>query len=659
MSVRPGWDDSTSPLRRKALSLLWGDRIGLLIFLLSLCLFGLTWRTAFLINDSYTIANGLYALEHGSLDMTTAAYGPGLETPGAEWYDGELFSRNYGVIFAALPLVYLLRALELVADLRIVVVAAWCLTLLAATLLAGRILDRRRTATYAGSVAVFGLFSLNVALATPLDPVQHHLIALQIVHVVGAAFVGVFAYRLVRELHDRRRAVLAAVLVTLATPLPFWAAVPKRHVLTAAVVLAVAFAITRSRNGERAYATESRALAYVLVGLLAWVHAPEALVVLVALVVVDVPSAPANDARSLAVVGGAFLVSLVPMLATNFALTGDPLTVPRALRNAPPDADLAIDARSGSNPDAAGGDTQTDTVPEHSAAGNESNEETNTVTEGSARDGREGWSTPPILLPVIALVESAFEALATFGELLSQGLSKLSTRPDQVYHSFVRSGYVDRVARRAQDAPSANLSFLESAPVVAGLVAVIPAAWTRLRAYGGSSRLRPHIPPVDAFVVVFAVCYSLVYVSRLPVHAQVTVRYLFPLYPVAVYGLVRLPPVGAVLTRHWRTFAWTYSAGLLVGSQLLFVALVLLTPGRGEAFQFHALLALSTAGLVGAWALTGRTVGKCGQFGAFSIGLATAAATTFLLFVTVEYFALGDSHALPMVRVLAELVDLV
>jgi len=54
MSVRPAWDDSTSPLRRKALSLLWGDRIGLLIFLLSLCLFGLTWRTAFLINDSYT-----------------------------------------------------------------------------------------------------------------------------------------------------------------------------------------------------------------------------------------------------------------------------------------------------------------------------------------------------------------------------------------------------------------------------------------------------------------------------------------------------------------------------------------------------------------------------------------------------------------------------
>jgi len=659
MSVRPAWDDSTSPLRRKALSLLWGDRIGLLIFLLSLCLFGLTWRTAFLINDSYTIANGVYALEHGSLDMTTAAYGPGLETPGAEWYDGKLFSRNYGVIFAALPLVYLLRALELVADLRIVVVAAWCLLVLAATLLAGRIFDRRRTATYAGSVAVLGLFALNVALATPLDPVQHHLIALQVVHMVGAAFVGVFAYRLVRELHDRRRAVMAAVLVTFGTPLPFWAAVPKRHVLTAAVVLAVAFAIARSRDGERAYATESRALAYVLVGLLAWIHAPEALVVLVALAVVDVPSAPSNDARSLAVVGGAFLVSLVPMLATNFALTGDPLTVPRALRNAPPDADLAIDGRSGSNPPADGGDTQPDAAPENAAFGSESSEETGTTTEGTGGDGRDGWSTPAILLLGFALVESMFEALATFGELLTHGLSKLSTGPDQVYHSFVRSGYVDRVARRAQDAPSANLSFLELAPVVAGLVAVIPAAWTKVKAYGGSSRLRPRISPVDAFVVVFAVCYSLVYVARLPVHAQVTVRYLFPLYPIAVYGLVRAPAVGAVLTRNWRTFVWTFSAGVLVGSQLLLVSLVLLAPGRGEAFQFHALLALGTAGLVGVWALTGRTAGKWGQFGAFTLALATAAATTFVLFVTLEYFVLGDSHALPMVRVLAELIDLV
>jgi len=270
---------------------------------------------------------------------------------------------------------------------------------------------------------------------------------------VGAAFVGVFAYRLVRELHDRRRAVMAAVLVTFGTPLPFWAAVPKRHVLTAAVVLAVAFAIARSRDGERAYATESRALAYVLVGLLAWIHAPEALVVLVALAVVDVPRrrrttpghSPSSAARSSS--------PLVPMLATNFALTGDPLTVPRALRNAPPDADLAIDGRSGSNPPADGGDTQPDAAPENAAFGSESSEETGTTTEGTGGDGRDGWSTPAILLLGFALVESMFEALATFGELLTHGLSKLSTGPDQVYHSFVRSGYVDRVARRAQDAP--------------------------------------------------------------------------------------------------------------------------------------------------------------------------------------------------------------
>lgn len=625
MNEDEGIIDSVRLLRRRTLAFVFGDRIGLLIFLASLCLFGLVWRTAFLINDSYTLANGLYALERGSLDMTSAVYGPALETPGANFYDGEIYARNYGALFAALPVVFLLKGLAAVADLRIVLVAVWCLLLLAAILLTGRILDRRRLASIGGSSAVLVLFVVNVVLATPLDPPQYHLLALQTVHLVGAAFVGVFTYRLVSTVHGRRLALLATILVTLGTPLAFWASVPKRHVLTAAVALAIAFAIGRSRDRDRSHATVVRASAYALVGLLAWVHAPEALVMFLALVAVDVPTAPSNDARTLAVVGGTLLLSLIPMFATNLAITGDPLTVPRALRSVSSGADVSLTGRSSGGSDVGGG-------------------------------GHATKSLPGFVLLALALFRSGIEPLVLVASLLADGTNALVRHPEHAYHAFVRSGYVAGVARSANDAAGANLSLLESAPVLAGLLALVPAAWTTITTSLIDRRLSARLTPVDSFVGLLALGYTLLYVASLPLHAQVTVRYLFPLYPLMIYGLVRTPSVRSALTNHWQIFAWTYASAVLVGGQLLLVTIVVLSPGRGEVFQFHALLALATAGLVALWALTDRTDGWMGRFGSTALGLATAAATTFVLFVSIEYYALGDSHALPMMRALADIV---
>lgn len=72
-----------SNTRETTYAVLFGDRLGLIVFLATVVLFGLLWRTAFLITDSYTLANGLYSLSNGQLAMTEAAYGPGVETPGA------------------------------------------------------------------------------------------------------------------------------------------------------------------------------------------------------------------------------------------------------------------------------------------------------------------------------------------------------------------------------------------------------------------------------------------------------------------------------------------------------------------------------------------------------------------------------------------------
>lgn len=615
--------------RRKVLAVVWGDLTGLLIFLGSLCLFGLVWRTAFLINDSYTLANGLYALEQGSLEMTTAAYGPTIQSPGTTVYGGRAYARNYGVLFASLPVLAVVRGVTAVADLRIVLVAVWSLLALATVLLAGRLTQHQRLARVGGSAVVLCLFVGNVVLATPLDPAQPHLLALQIVHMLVAAFVGVFTYRLVAEVHDRRRGYLASVLVLLSTPLAFWSAVPKRHVLTGAVVIAVAFAIARSRDGDRPYSTLVRASAYALAGLLAWVHAPEALVLVVALVAVDVPTAPANDRRTLAVVGGVFFMSLLPMLATNSAITGDPLKVPRALRTATAGAEVSVAEGAGAG--GSGGD---------STAGEDSKEVLTSV------------------FVAISLLESAIRPVSTLIDLLADGVAAVFTGPDEVFDAFVRGGYVSRVAQSANDAPAANLSLLESAPVLAGLAAFVPLLWKRIRYNPPPVSILRKMTAADAFVVLLALGYSLVYAARLPIHAQVTVRYLFPLYPLGIYGLVRLPGFGGVLTDHWRTFVWTYTGAVLIGGQLVLVVLVSLAPGRGEAFQFHALLALGTASLVGFWSILGRTDVSWGRVGAASIALATAAATTFVLFVSLEYYALGDAHALPMMRALGELVKI-
>ncbi len=614
----------------------FGDRVGLAVFLASLCLFGLVWRTGFLITDSYTLANGLYALERGSLDMTTAAYSQTLDTPGTLVHDGRAYARNYGVLVAALPVLFALDAVSAVADLRIVVVATWSLLVLATALVAGDVLDRRRGARVCGSVAALGLFGANVALATPLVSPGRHLLALQVVHLVTAAFVGVFTYRLLAELHDRRVGVAAAALVTLGTPLAFWAAVPKRHVVTAAAVVAVAFAVARSRDGGRSHATAVRALAYVLVGLLAWVHAPEALVLFVALVVVDVPTAPANDRGTLAVVAGAFLLSVLPMFATNAAISGDPFAVPRTLTQAGPGIDAVV-ADGGGSTGGGGG-----------AGG------------GDARPGGGGPAVTPggPFTVAVALLTASLEHLRTLVGLVSGGLAVVVNQPGDVFATFVRSRPLSGYARRASRSPAANLSLLESAPMLAGLLAAVPAALASRPLRRAPVRFVRRLPPTDAFVALLFLAYSLVYASRLPLHAQVTVRYLFPLYPLAVYGLVRLPPIRGVLVDHWRTVCWSYAAALFVGGQLLFVALVTVAPGHGEAFQFHGLLALATAVLVGVWALSGRTDGRWGKAGAASMALATASATTFVLFVSIEYYALGDSHALPMVRAVAELVSI-
>jgi len=614
-------------VRDLAVRFLFGDRVGCLVFLASLCLFVGLWRTAFLINDSYTIANGLYAVAHGDIAMTTAEYGS-LRSPGTNFYDGDRFSRNYGAIVLSLPFLYGIRALSAVADPRIVIVACWSLLVFATIVLLGREIDARRLCTVVGGGLVTILFVVNVALAQPLESIPYHLLALQLFHMTVAAFAGTLAYRLLTATDGRRLGIAAATVVVGATPLAFWASVPKRHVITATVALAVAVALLYSRDGEHEWSLEARALCYVLIALLAWIHAPEALVLFVAFLVVDVPTAPSNSPRTVGLLAGVFLLALVPLFVTNTLISGDPLTVPRMLRSVSSNADISLTGSASSSGGGGGGSSS------------------------------DGIVLPTFLLVAVALLQSALEPLTKLLSLVERGFTTLITDPNDAYRTLVRSGYVSRLSQRAQDTAAANLSLLESAPLLAAVVAVVPAGLRTTYECVDERSLPDGCTSADAFLVLFAVTLSLVYIGTLPLHAQVTVRYLFPVTPAVACLAVRLPPIRRALDAHLETMLWTGLAGVLIGSQFVLVALLSLDVARGEAFQFHALLGLAVATLLAVWCLVGSVTDRFDRAGAALLGAATAVATIFVCFAAVEYFGLGQTHALPMVRLIADVLPI-
>ena len=643
---RVHWDRPTA-IRHTLARVLFGDRYGVVVFLTCCCLFGLVWRTEFFITDSYTLANGLYSLSNGDLFLTEAAYGPGLRTPGVTATSDGLIARNYGAIVLSLPFWLALEALSAVTSLRVALVGVWSLALLALVVQLSRLFDSE-TLLLGGSAAVLALFGANVVFARSLDPTGTHLYALQLFHLTVAAFGPVLCYRLFARIETRRFGAVAAALLVLGTPLSLWAPVPKRHALTATVVLAVAYALYRSRIEADGLVFTTpvafRALAYAVVGLYAWVHAPEALLLFVVLFVVDVPTAPDNSRHTLGILAGMFALSLLPFLLTNVALTGSPLQPPRLLSR--PDA-IPTDPAMGS------GGTGTDpaAAPQAGSSAN--------ATGGSGGGASTGWlvRVESVLASLVALLATAVAPIQLLLGQLSEGMSVALETPTALYQTLVRSG--DAAAALNLDGQeSANLAVLESAPILAALTGVVPVAWRRARAR--TSQWRPLAPTtaVDLFAVGFVVSLTLLYATRLPVHAQVTVRYLFPVYPLGVYLLARLPVVRDTLDGNWRLFAWTTAAALLLGGQALLVAVFWTAVGLGEAFQLHALVALASAVPLALWALLGRSDGTFGRLGAVLLGVPTALATVFVLLVAVEYYPLSDTHLLPMVRVVAELLSL-
>ena len=637
----------------RTFAVVFGDRRGALVFLVAVAAAALLWRNVVSISDNYTVANGLVAVSRGHVAVLEPTFGDTLASPGMVHGADGIVARNYAHIVLALPALWLLQAVAAIADLRLALAGAWCLSLLAIVRLVGRLIGRKRLARTGGAALAFAVFAVSTALATPLEYPHLAFLALQLTTILIAGLSATLLYRVLCRLHDARTGLTAGLAVALASPGLLWASIPKRHVLTAGFALATLYLLVRSRDADTtARARRFRALAYAPVGLTAWLNAAEGLLLLFALLTVDLLTAREHGRRTLATVAGAFAVSLVPLFVTNAVVAGDPLTVPRML---PPvewggSGDIRF-VNEGSDGGLGGG----------SGSGRGSG---STGDGGTRSDGSDGGSS---LLAVLGSLGSTLLAAATvalepvldvlqrvgvFTSFLGQGVDAATNDPSKIYHTFVRSGHVGTSGRGATGL-AINLTLLESLPL-AGVAVALPTVarrWRRSAELDSLAAVRARLATpartADLFVLAYAILLTLLYLRRFPIHATLTVRYIYPLFPLALYAAARLPAVRAVVHERATLLGFVYAGGVLVGGQLTLAVVVANGYAVDEAMQGYALLGLVTASLLAGWATAAAFDHLSSRLGAVLCGVAGALSTNLMGLVAFYYF--GDAFVLPVV----------
>ena len=625
--------------------LVFGDRRGLFVCLLAALAATAGWRTVVTITDSYTVVNGLVALSEGRVAVTEATFGSSLETPGMVRAQGVAVARNYAHIVLSLPALWLLQAIDAVADLSVALVGGWSLLLFATVATAGDILDRGRIARLLGSLLALVAFAAGVVLATPLDQPHLSLLAMQTTTVAAAGLSATLLYRLVTLLHGQRAGLAAGVALAVASPAVLWATIPKRHVLTAAFALATCYWLARSRTALEPSARRFHALAYVPVGLTAWLNAAEGLILLAALLVADLATTPRLDRRRLALVAGAFACSLLPLLATNLLVSGDPLVVPRMLPPYESSGGGDIRFTGGDSGGSGGGGGSSSGSSGGGTGGGSGGGGGGNSSAGGAGGDSGGFSLAPFVEPLAA----AIARLGVFVGFLTDGVRAAVTTPTRVYHTILRSGYVATEARGATGL-AINLSLLESLPIAGALAALPVVAVRRARSRDWSGLRTSLATPTrtaDAFALVYALLLALTYISRLPLHATLTVRYVYPLFPLALYAVARLPAARAVVRDHGTLLAFVYTAGVAIGGQLTVLVVALAGYTASETLQAYALLALALAAVLAGWSVAAALGRRSDRAGAVLFGLAGSCATNVVGVFVFQFF--GESFLLPFV----------
>ncbi|WP_058994247.1 hypothetical protein [Haloarcula sp. CBA1127] len=649
---------------------IFGDRYGYVLWLGLLVTFGLYWRVGIFITDTYTTANALAAVSNGQLHITETPYTLTLGAqPGLHESGGRLYGRNYGQILLAVPLVWALQALSVFITPRLLLLGLWSGTALAfvahVSVLGQRHTDTaKRTTLWVGSGLVAVLFLVGALTATALPDTALPIAAFQISTMLAAATTGVVLYRLVGIWHDRSVALAAGVALGIASSVGFWASLPKRHVLVGLLILTTVYLFARSRvayaDAEFRIGLGFRAGAYISAGLVTWTHAFEGFFLVVTLALVDLVTARRNSLVHLAVVALALFLGSLPMLVTNFLISGNPVKPPRLLSavggaNVEFTPDTGGDAGTGGGSgtggtEGAGTDGGTGGGSDGSAGG----------TGGSDSTGTDGDTGTPIVTPLLGLFERVMgptaPAMVFVSDAVSRGFDVLTT-PERMSQIFLRSGSAPQINYTPNSYEAIELTMVEAVPLF-GAVAALPvvlvrsAAQRRRQWSGRPSQYSPRTQ-TDILVTALAAAFTLVYLSRLPLHTQLTVRYLLPTVPLIMYGVVRFPAVHEPVSdaRRWLVGGYAVS---VVGGLLLGLGVVAgLDLALGEAVQFHALLNLGGAAVCGGTVLSRTLAPSRVPSRAVAVGLSLPAGlTTAYLFLSGLVYFQYSPFALDFIRVL-------
>lgn len=617
--ARPaGSADSSGVGTGRVLPVLFGDRRGLALFLAAIVVLGSLWRVGFFIADSVAIANTLFNVAAGTLEVRESPFSLTVGTqPGLHIVDGRLYGRNYGQVLVATPILLALRGVAAIAEPRLVVLGCWSLAGLGLGRVLGDILDSRRL-RYATTGIVAVVFGIGVLGGTTLPSRDLPIVALQLVTLLAVGVTTVAVYRVVRLVHGWRVGTAAGAGVLLATPLSFWATIPKRHTITAAAIAVSIYWFALSRTpGPRS--TAARAGVYVILGLFATVHAFEAAVLVAVLVPIDLLTAPRNDHRTIAAVGVAFTLSLLPLAVVNALISGNPLKPPRLLES----VDVGVDPPAfGGDPGGGGGD-------------------------GSG--GGTGSGGGP-LATVLALGGDVLRIPRYLLDSAIAGVGAL-TEPGRLWHVFVRSGHIPGVEYAKTSYEAVELTVLESFPLLGALAWLPVAGFRRIRR---GTRTAGAATATDLLVGGWIVVFVLVYLPLLPLHSQITARYLTPLAPLGIYAVARLVPIRSAIETAPRTLGVGFAASTTVLSLGLVLAIHVLDLAVGEAVQLHGLLGLlagtSLALVTAAWR-------SHRDERAVLLGLLVAAGlgASFLILSAFVYFRYGGS-VLDPARILAALL---
>jgi len=700
-----------SALGRRLATLLFGDRLGLALFLGSLACFGAWWRIGFFITDSTTVANALVNVGNGRLAVVETPYSLTLGSqPGLVRVGDQAFGRNYGHVLLALPALWLLEAATAVTDLTLFLAGLWSLVLVA---FAGQVatLTHRDGVATVGSAVALVLFAGNAltarslsggdqpwaAVSTAQSGPPLELVALQVTTMLAAALLATTMYRLLARFHGRRVGLAAGVGLAVATPIGFWASIPKRHVLTATAIVVVLywFAVSRERRDRRGLL--ARAGAYATLGLLTTIHPFEALFLLLVLAPIDVLTAPANDSRSLVLVGIVFLLSLVPFVLLNTLISGNPIRPPRMLSGVSPTTDLQPGlepdapgdgaggasgggADTGSNggtgtEDGTGNSGGTDTGGETSdGGGSDGGDNTGGATsDGESGDGGTGDGTGSdggtsgggggvsipldvVLGPVTRGVGYQNRVVGFAMGAVVDGFHALG-ESDRLYHTFVRSGRIPGINYAVNDFETVELALLEAFPLAAALLWLPTAGIRHARESIDRSGFGGATHQTDLLAAAFALVFVAVYMPRLPLQSMVTLRYILPVMPLLLYGLARLAVVRRPVEAVPRWLAGAYAATVVGGGVLVVAALSVLDPAVGEAVQFHALLGLASGAVAAVCVLTWG-LHDSDRLLAVALALPAGATTVFLILSSLAYFDYGR-YALGLTRALAGLLPVV